>query len=333
MNTGDVITPAHTNADAVEISIVVPVLNEEGNIFELYKRVRELLEDRLQLSFELLFVDDGSRDRSWEIIETLNRNDPRVKGLRFSRNFGHQKAIKAGLDASTGAAVISMDCDLQHPPALIETMIGKWREGYDTVNMVKTSTEKLGFFRAGITKLGYGIINLFSEVRMQPGGSDFRLLDRHVVEQIKRLSEDRLLLRGIVSWLGFRVVHIEYKAEERFAGRSQYTFRKLASLVISGLMSFSTAPLRMVVYMGLVVALGSFSYGLYLFTKWLLYGVVISGWLTIVLLILLVGGTILLVLGIIGEYVARIYEGNQKRPEYILLESTGQPRRKRSPPG
>ncbi|MBF0214152.1 MAG: glycosyltransferase family 2 protein, partial [Magnetococcales bacterium] len=283
MNAGDSHTPeplaeelSPIGTRAVEISIVVPVLNEEGSIPELYKRLRELLDERLKLSFELLFVDDGSRDRSWEIIESLHQSDPRVNGLRFSRNFGHQKAIKAGLDASRGAAVISMDCDLQHPPALIETMIAKWREGYDTVNMVKTSTEKLGFFRTQITKLGYGIINLFSEVRMQPGGSDFRLLDRRVVEQIKRLSEDRLLLRGIVNWLGFRIVHIEYKAEERFAGRSQYTFRKLASLVISGLMSFSTAPLRFVVYLGLTVAGGSFLYGLHLFFRWMIYGVVIS---------------------------------------------------------
>ncbi|MBF0180811.1 MAG: glycosyltransferase family 2 protein [Magnetococcales bacterium] len=314
-----------------EISIVVPVLNEEGSIPELYKRVRAVLEERVGISaFEILFVDDGSRDRSWEIIHGLHQADPRVKGLRFSRNFGHQKALKAGLDHALGDAVISMDCDLQHPPALIETMIEKWRDGFDTVNMVKTSTEKLGFFRRNITKLGYGIINLFSDIRIQPGGSDFRLLDRQVVEQIKRLSEDHLLLRGIVNWLGFHIVNIDYKADERFAGTSQYTLRKLTYLVVSGLMSFSTAPLRFVVWLGMTVAGGSFLYGLFLFVKWMLYGVVISGWLTIILLILLVGGTNLLVIGIVGEYIARIYESGKKRPEYIVLEDTEQPRRNRS---
>ncbi|MBF0417022.1 MAG: glycosyltransferase family 2 protein [Magnetococcales bacterium] len=317
---------------SVLLSIVVPVYNEEENIELLYQRVKEVIENRLRVTFEIIFVDDGSRDASWQIIQGLNRRDSRVHGLRFSRNFGHQLAVKAGLDASVGRAVISMDGDLQHPPALIERMVDTWREGYDTVTMFKTATEEVGFMKNFLSILGYKIINFFSDFPIQPGGSDFRLMDRQVVNQLKCLREDQLLLRSMVNWLGFRIAHIPYQAEKRFAGRAQYTFRKSLALVVSGVMSFSTAPLRFVIYLGMAVAGGSFFYSLVLFIKWLTHGEMVQGWLTIVLLILLMGGTILIVLGIIGEYVARIYENSKQRPSYIIQEQTGQTRAARTDP-
>lgn len=307
----------------IELSIIIPLLNEEENILEIYRQLIDVLDPSLVSTHEIIFVDDGSRDRSWQIIQELHEQDARVVGLRFSRNFGHQKALKAGLDHACGQAVITMDCDLQHPPSLIPLMIQKWREGFDTINMVRTATENIGFFKNLASKFGYQVINFCSDIQIQPGGSDFRLLDRKVVEQIKQLHEDQLMLRGIVNWLGFRILHLDYKADDRFAGTPQYTFRKSLALMISGVMSFSTQPLRFAVYLGLLGAAGSFLYGIYLFYRWFFYGMPVSGWVTIVLLILLVGGVILLVLGIIGEYVARIYENSKRRPEYILHESIG----------
>ncbi|MAF94466.1 MAG: glycosyltransferase [Rhodospirillaceae bacterium] len=317
----DITAKLDGNSDP-ELSIVVPVLNEQENIRELFDQILKVVENNLKVSFELLFVDDGSRDRSWEIICALHDDDARVRAIRFSRNFGHQTALKAGIDSANGAAVITMDADLQHPPAMIETLYAKWKEGFEVVNTAKQDTKGLGFIKKTFTKMGYFIINLLAEVRIEPGAADFRLMDRRVVDYIRGLGEVQLLLRGIVNWLGFSSTTLEYVAEARFAGKSKYTLRQLTSLVLWGVMSFSGAPLRLSVYVGFTAASLGFGYGLFLTIRWFLVGVDIPGWTTTSALILFFSGTILLVLGIIGEYIAKIYDEIKGRPPYVIAEKT-----------
>ncbi len=307
------------HADPV-LSVVVPLLNEEGSIDELFRRVADVIENRIGVSFEIVFVDDGSTDRSWALIHALHTRDRRARGLRFSRNFGHQYAVKAGLDYAAGQAVISMDCDLQHPPVLIEALYEQWREGYQIVTTVKERTEGLGLIRSVVTRIGYWVINTLTEVPVEPGAADFRLLDRKVVEQVKRLNEDPLLLRGVVGWVGYRSTVIPYVAERRFAGESKYSFRRLLGLVTSGLMSFSPAPLRFLTYLGLSLVVASFGFAVVVVARAVQEGAWNSGWISV--LVLLFAGINFLALGVLAEYVARIHRSLKNRPSYIVAEST-----------
>lgn len=311
--------PPAADAECV-LSVVVPLLDENDNLAELHRRLVAVLDGELGLSFELLFVDDGSSDASWRTIGRLNAADGRVKGLRLSRNFGHQYALKAGLDAAAGAAVVTMDCDLQHPPEIIAELVARWRDGHQIVNTVKKATAGQGVVRRLATRAGYAVINAVSDTPVVPGAADFRLLDRAVVEHIRDLREGQLLLRGIVNWVGFDAASVEYTAAERFAGSAKYSFARLLGLVTSGLMSFSAAPLRMFVYLGFVISGLGFAFAVYLAGRWAILGVEVPGWLTTVILIIIFGGVNLLVLGVIGEYVAKIYEGIKNRPGYIVSE-------------
>ena len=306
--------------DVCDLSVVIPLLDEEENLHEIHRRLIAVLGDQLGLSFEIIFVDDGSRDASWSIIGALHDEDSRVKGLRFSRNFGHQYALKAGLDHARGDAVVTMDCDLQHPPELVAELVTQWRAGHEIVNTKKRATEGLGLVRRFITRAGYAVINTVSDTPVIPGAADFRLLDRKVVEHIRELKEGQLLLRGIVNWLGFSATTVEFTAAKRFAGAAKYTYGQLLGLVTSGLMSFSTAPLRSAIYIGFAMSALAFAYAGYLIVRWMTVGIEVPGWLTTVLLIIVLGGMNLLVLGVIGEYVAKIYDALKNRPSYIVAE-------------
>lgn len=302
----------------IELSVVVPILNEEGNLQELYRRLKNVLENELHVTYEIIFVDDGSQDNSWSIVEGLHRQNTWVKGIKFSRNFGHQYALKAGLDNSGGMAVVSMDGDLQHPPELIGKLYTIWKEGYDVVTTVKRETKGISSSKQAAISMGYWLVNLIADIEIEKGAADFRLLDRKVVNEIAKMNEGQLFLRGIVNWIGYKATSIDYVADERFSGEVKYTLRNLTSLAVSGMMSFSAAPVRFSIYLGFVISIISFVYAIYIVIARLIRGAVIPGWTTTTFLILFLGGIIIIILGLIGEYIARIYEEVKQRPKYII---------------
>ena len=302
------------------LSIVVPVLNEEENIRELYGRLIRVLISKVKVSYELIFVDDGSTDDSWRVIKQLCQSDQSVRAVKLSRNFGHQKAMRAGIDQSNGAAVITMDCDLQHPPHLIEVFYNKWRDGYDIVNSVKISTKRESQFREISTKLGYRVLNLLTNHKFRSGASDFRLIDRKVVKLLKQLNEGNLLLRGIVNWTGYSKAEVEFDEDPRFQGTSSYSYAQLISLVVWGVMSFSKAPMRFAIYVGSIIFfLSLIGLGLVAVNSFFLH-VQLTGWFLVMVLITLFGGLNLLFIGIIGEFIADMHSDIKIRPPYVIVD-------------
>ena len=304
-----------------EISVVLPLLNEEDNIGPVYEQVRAVLVDDLKMPCELVFVDDGSTDGSWEAIRNLNHDDKRVRGIRLVRNFGHQQALRAGLEAATGNAVVMMDCDLQHPPALIEEMVKAWREGYQVVNAVKQDNVDQNAVMKFLVRQAYRLLNVVSDGGIQPGASDFRLIDKAVVGHLRGFRERHLLLRTSVNWLKLPTKTLGYIAGKRHSGISKYTFGKLFYLLFSGLASSSVKPLRMATVLGFLVTLGAIIYAAYILYLRVFSSIGIPGWTASVIVDLFIGGTVLVVLGVIGEYVALIYEELKARPSYIVHET------------
>jgi glycosyltransferase involved in cell wall biosynthesis len=300
------------------ISIVVPIYKEEGNLELLHKTISETLSE---VNFELVLVNDGSPDNSLNVIKSLAQIDSRVKYLSFSRNFGHQAALRAGLKYATGDAVVSIDADLQQPPVLIHDMIEKWKEGYDVVYTIRESDkEKLSYFKYVSSKLFYKLINFLSYVKIDSGAADFRLLDRKVVDKINSLKESDIFFRGIIPWIGFNQTFIQYDVKDRQWGESSYTFSKMMNLAISGVTSFSTKPLIYSIHIGLIVSTLSFLYGFYaLFIKFFTTSA-ISGWTSLIISVLFIGGVQLICLGVIGQYIAKIYDQVRERPAYIINE-------------
>lgn len=300
------------------ISVIIPAYNEAENITVLFRKVSEQLES--MGSHEIIFVDDGSTDSTLKVIKDLARTENALKFISFSRNFGHQKALKAGLDNARGDCVISMDADLQHPPELIATLIEKWKEGYDIVYTVKKDVETVGFFKKSTSKLFYKIINKISTVDIPIGSADFRLLDRKVVEELRKFKENWLFIRGIVAWLGYRQVGIEYIAKARQAGTSKYSLRKMISFAIQGITSFSILPLRISIIMGLIISFCSFLYATYALLAKYYLNKAIQGWTSILVSVLFLGGVQLIFLGLIGEYLGKMFIETKQRPTYIIRE-------------
>ncbi|MCH8331759.1 MAG: glycosyltransferase family 2 protein [Bacteroidetes bacterium] len=302
-----------------EISVIIPLFNEEGNINKLYEELKTILAE-LTVSYELVFIDDGSTDDSWSLIDKLAETDQSIKGIRFARNFGQQHALKAGLDFSKGQAVISMDADLQHPPALIKDLYAKWKEGNDIVHTLRKKTDGLGFFKGLTSKLFAYLMNLISDIKIVEGASDYRLLDRKVVNEIVELNEYYLFLRGIVNWVGFKSASVEYVAPRRYSGKSKLSFGKMMSYAINGITSFTTKPLRMSMFVGAVVSLFAFVYIVYAIIIKYVYLQAVPGWTSILVSVLFLGGIQLLSLGIIGEYIGKVFFEVKKRPQYIISE-------------
>ncbi len=301
------------------LSIVLPSYNEEQNIANTAKVLSELLEQE-KIDYELVFVSDGSKDATYEEIRKVAEKNPRIKGARFSRNFGKEACIFAGLRLTTGDAVIVMDCDLQHPPQVIPKMWKLWQEGYEVVEGVKSSRgkESLGYkLSAG---LFYKIMSKLIKMDMN-ASSDYKLLDRKVVDVLLELPERNTFFRALTFWAGYRTTTVEYEVQERAFGTSKWSLFSLMKYAITNATSFSTLPLQLVTIMGMISILFSVILAIQTMVKYLC-GDAVEGFTTVILLVLIIGGFIMLSLGIIGHYIARIYEEVKGRPKYIISEVT-----------
>ena len=303
-----------------KIDIVVPCYNESENIRPLYEAIKEVFAKELpDYDFNLLLVNDGSHDSSLLVLQQLAKEDERVKYLSFSRNFGHQLAVKAGLDHAFAPAVISMDADLQHPPALIPTLIRKWEEGAQVVATLRTYPEEISKKKRKSSQQFYKLLNLLSDIEIKEGSADFRLLDQAVVEVIRHMRENEPFLRGMVPWVGFTQVYVPYTAQARYAGETKYTIKKMFQLALSGVSSFSVKPLYFAVFLGFFFSLLSVLYVPYVIYSFL-NGSEISGWASLIMTIVFFGGLQLIILGIIGVYIGKIFTQTKERPAYIIQE-------------
>lgn len=302
------------------IEIVVPCYNESENIRPLYEAIKGVFAEKLPAySYTLLFVNDGSSDDSLVVLKKLSEEDKRVKYLSFSRNFGHQLAVKAGLDHSFADAVISMDCDLQHPPALIPELVKRWEEGNQVVATLRTYPADTPKKKQKSSHHFYKLLNVLSDIEIKEGSADFRLLDQEVVKVIREMNENEPFLRGIVPWVGFKQCYIAYTAQARFAGESKYTIKKMLHLATTGVTSFSVKPLYFAVFLGFAFSALSvlyIPYVIYAFVS----GTEISGWASLIMTIVFFGGLQLIILGIIGIYIGKIFKQTKARPAYIIQE-------------
>ena len=304
------------------ISLIVPVLNEQVNIEPLYQRVKEVF-CRLNTDFEVLFVDDGSSDGTLAEIARIHRLDPRIKAISLSRNFGQQNAVSAGLDYVQGAATIILDGDLQHPPELIETLVARWKEGAEVVYTVRRSTRSAGLFKRLTSAMFYRLFQILTQVDLPQNSADFKLLDAKVVGALRTMRERSRFLRGLISWVGFSSVAVDYHAPPRAGGVSSYTPARMLRLAIDGIVSFSTVPLYISIYFGFALACLGFVYSIYVLYAYLVLKTVVAGWSSTIILVALVGGLQLIVMGCVGLYIGKIFEEVKQRPLYLVREAIG----------
>jgi dolichol-phosphate mannosyltransferase len=309
---------SHAPDGSTLVSVVIPAYNEEQNVRAVYESVRSSLGGSEQ--YEVIFVDDGSSDATAEHIRSLRLQDSAVRLIRFGRNFGQQPALLAGLQAARGTAVITLDCDLQHPPELMPRMLEAWRRGAKVVQMVRTQTAGAGFFKTCTSRLFYRFVNLLSETPVVSGAADYQLLDRAVVDAVLTFRDRYPFLRGLVGWLGFPVLRIEYTAPERHAGKSGYTLRKMLHLCLQAVMGLSSKPLRFSFYFGLLTAVFCVLYAAFAIVA-LAAGRAVQGWTSVIVMVTFLGAVQLASIGIVGEYIARIYEQSRGVPRYVVVES------------
>jgi glycosyltransferase involved in cell wall biosynthesis len=312
------------------IDIVVPVFNEEACLVELHARIAAAIAP-LPYRFRMLFIDDGSSDRSAELCEELRASDPRVGLLRFSRNFGHQAALTAGLDVADADAVITLDADLQHPPERIPDFIAAWEKGAQIVSGVRAKGA-VSLYRRLSSAIFYRVINAISNFEITPGSPDFRLFDARVVQSIRRLREQSRFLRGIYAWVGFRQVEVVYQEAARAAGESHYSTSDMFLFALRAVLSFSRLPLRVATYFGLSVSLLAFLYGVYAIVVNVIFHRVIPGWTSLAVLVSLLSGVQLLTLGVLGEYLGQVLEETKGRPLYLVAAQELPPLQPDPPP-
>ena len=300
-----------------KIAIVIPSYNEEGNIEVMVNSLHQVL-NKLPYNYDLIFVDDGSSDASLSKLKTLSETDAKLFYIELSRNFGHQNALKAGVDMANANAVITMDGDMQHPPSLLPEILQKWEEGYDVVYTRREEDKNLSFFKKKTSNGFYNIMNQLSEIKFEPGTADFRLMDEKVVEVFSNFSENELFIRGLVNWLGFKQFAIDFKPAERFSGNSKYTFKKMMRFALQGITSFSIRPLYIAIYLGIGLSVFAFVFyiGYVLYSMY--FGHIISGWASVISTIVFFGGLNLLVLGIIGLYIGKLFMQSKNRPNYLI---------------
>ncbi len=303
----------------MKISIVIPAYNEEENLREVAARVKEHLGGRYER--ELVFVDDGSRDNTQAVLRAMRAEDPDIHYVLLSRNFGHQSALRAGIDYATGDCIISLDADLQHPPYLIPELLGHWLAGYDIVYTQRREDKKLPWFKRQASAAFYQLMNKLSSVSFEPGTADYRLIDRRVAEVVRASPDVELFLRGFIHWVGFRQKRVEYTPEPRFRGTTKYTLRKMVKLALSGITSFSVRPLHLATLAGAVVSSLAFLYGFYALYILVFTDRAVPGWASVLVSVLFIGGIQLLVLGIMGEYLGRLFVQSKQRPAYLVRET------------
>lgn len=300
----------------MDLSIVIPIYNEQENIQLLYTRVKGVL-DKMNVSYELIFINDGSKDLSLSLIENLAAKDERVKYIDFSRNFGHQIAVTAGLDHTSGDRVVIIDADLQDPPELIPEMYAKMDENYQVVYARRRSRKGESFLKKITAKLFYRTLSSITAIDIPLDTGDFRILDRKVVDVLKCMPEQQKFLRGQISWIGFNQTYIEYDRDERHGGKTGYTYKKMFRFAIDGITSFSNMPLKVASLMGFVVSGIAFAIMLYALYIRFFHNDYVQGWTSMILSVMFIGGIQLVCVGIIGEYISRISTNIRQRPLYI----------------
>ncbi|MES2849073.1 MAG: glycosyltransferase family 2 protein [Bacteroidota bacterium] len=296
--------------------VIIPAYNEEGNIKAITAAVDAAFKD-LSCDYYILFADDGSTDNTLSVIEGLSRENDKVKFISFSKNNGHQVALKAGIDHSDADCTITMDADMQHPPALIAALIKKWEEGYDIVYTIRKDQKNLSFFKRITSSLFYKILGKLSDIEIENGSADFRLLDKKVTDEVRKIKENDVFLRGLVKWMGFKQASIAYQPAERLSGETKYSYRKMMLLALQGITSFSTKPLYAAIYIGF-----AFSFLSLLYIPFAVYSYfkdhVVSGWSSLIVTVTFLGGLQLIILGIIGLYLGKLFMQSKGRPMYII---------------
>jgi len=306
----------------IKYSVVVPLYNEEEVLQETYKRLTDVMRQTNE-SYELVFVNDGSRDRTAEIAAELCDRDWHVKFIQFSRNFGHQIAISAGMDYAEGQAIIVIDADLQDPPEVILEMIAEWKQGYDVVYGKRLVRKGETYFKKVTASMFYRLLRRMTSVDIPVDTGDFRLIDRKVCDVLKGLKEKNRFVRGLVSWAGFRQKSVEYVREERWAGETKYPLKKMIRFALDGITSFSHKPLKVASYLGVSLSFFSFVYLLIVLYQKIFTSTTITGWSSILAVNLFFNGIILMILGVMGEYIGRVYDESKGRPLYIVSETIG----------
>jgi dolichol-phosphate mannosyltransferase len=301
----------------LDISVIVPIFNEAGNLEELYRRLRAVVEKNLQVSYEFIFVNDGSTDDSWNIIEELHAKDSNVKGIKFSRNFGHHVAITAGMDLAKGNSIILMDADLQDQPEEIPKLYEKFMEGYDVVFGIREERQH-GFMKRITSKIFIFFMNKIVDSDVPINSNIFRIMNRKVVDTINQFRERDRFITGLISFVGFKQTGIKIIHGKRFSGTTKYDFFKLLKLALNTLTSFSYKPLQIASIMGISLSLLSFLLMTYLIIKKLIFGISILGWTSTIVIIFFIGGVQMLFLGLLGEYIGRIYAESKRRPLYTI---------------
>lgn len=302
------------------LSVVVPCYNESEVVETFYRAIRPVLDALKPLNCELIFVDDGSADDTLDKLNRLAEKDPAVRVCSLSRNFGHQIALTAGLDAATGDAVIMMDSDLQHPPTLIPAMVAKWREGYDIVSAIRNRTEGASWLK-NLTSSGfYSVLNWLSTTKVPLGAADFCLISRRVAASLGSMPERHRFLRGLISWAGFRRAFIDYESPRRAAGHTKYSFVKMIALALDAVFAFSAEPLRLALRAGLLITVLGFTYLAWTILDGFLKGSLVPGYSSLIGVVVILGGCQLIFIGLIGEYLARVFEQVKGRPLYLLKQ-------------
>lgn len=304
-------------ADHPEVSLIVPCHNEAENLSALYGRVLAVMEQTGK-PWEMVCINDGSKDDTLEQLLALNQKDPRIVVIDLSRNFGKEAALTAGLDHARGDCAIPLDADLQDPPELIPELLAKWHEGFDVVNAVRLSRDGESWLKRASAHAFYRIINRMSDVDIPEDTGDFRLLSRPVLEAIRMLPERRRFMKGLFAWVGFRTASVHYHREPRYAGKTKWNYWRLWNFAVEGITSFSQVPLQLAAHLGLIVSALAFLYAVYLVIGTIVYGNPVKGYPSMMVTLLFLGGVQLIALGVIGEYLGRIYEETKGRPVYLV---------------
>ena len=305
--------------EARKISIVVPVFNEAANIPVLYQELSSQLSS-LPYSCEFVFVDDGSTDGSLQVIKELAKQNDNVYFVELSRNFGHQYALKAGLDVSNGDCVVSMDCDLQHPPEVVLKLIKKWEEGYDVVYTRRHPNKNISWLKKKTSSFFYALMDKISDLKLESGTADFRLMNRNVLDAFAHLNESELFIRGLVKWAGFKQTAVEYEPRERYSGQTKYNLKKMLSFAFRGITAFSVRPLQMIAYLGIFLFLISMILVPYALISYAM-GKTVSGWTSLMISVIFFGSLQLLMTGVLGLYISKLVIQSKQRPHYFIRET------------